>query len=126
MIKIVATALICACLILFFKKINSELTILMEIMSGIILLFLIFSHLQTTFSFFTDLINKTALDESLYKIVFKVMAVGYLVEFGAGIIEDFGLKGLSDKLVFAGKVIIISISMPIIYAVINLITELLT
>ena len=55
-----------------------------------------------------------------YKIIFKITAISYLVEFGAGIIDDFGLKSLSDKLVFVGKVVIFCMSMPIIYAVFNL------
>ena len=48
------------------------------------------------------------------------------MEFAAGAIEDFGLKSLSDKLVLIGKLIIIGVSMPVIYAVINLVTGLLT
>ena len=66
----------------------------------------------------------TGVDGSLFSIIFKITAIGYLVEFGAGTIEDFGLKSLADKLVFAGKIIILGISMPVIYAVFNLLKGL--
>lgn len=124
MIKIIAVAFICACIIIFLKNINSELTILVEIMSGIILVSMILPYVAETFGFFEELIALTGLSESYYKILFKAIAIGYTVEFAAGTVSDFGLKGFSDKLLLAGKLIIICVSLPILYAVVNLIAEL--
>ena len=49
------------------------------------------------------------------------MAIGYLVEFSAGVVEDFGSKSIADKLVLAGKVIIFAVSLPIIKSLLTLI-----
>ena len=51
----------------------------------------------------------------------KIVAIGYLVEFAAGILEDFGSKSLADKLVFAGKVVIFTMSVPILRSLVELI-----
>ena len=48
-----------------------------------------------------------------------------MVEFAAETINDFGIKGLSEKLIFVGKVVIFSLSLPILYAVINLLSGIL-
>lgn len=125
MIKIVIVAIIFAVIILFLKNIKSELTILVEIISGIILLSLAFGYLNETFEFFNNLIKLTGLDSEIFIIVLKVTAIGYLIEFGAGTIEDFGLTSLAGKLVFIGKLVIVGISLPIIYAIFNLVTGLL-
>lgn len=125
MIKIVIVAIIFAVIILFLKNIKSELTILVEIISGIILLSLAFGYLSETFEFFNNLIKLTGLDSEIFIIVLKVTAIGYLIEFGAGTIEDFGLTSLAGKLVFIGKIVIVGISLPIIYAIFNLVTGLL-
>ena len=67
----------------------------------------------------------TGVNKEYFAIIFKIIAIGYLIEFAAGTIEDFGLKSLSDKLVLIGKLIIIGVSMPIIYAIFNLVSGLL-
>lgn len=124
MLKIVAVAFVCACIILFLKNINSELTILVEIMSGIILVSMILPYVNKILGFFDELVALTGLNESYYKILFKAIAIGYTVEFAAGTVSDFGLKGFSDKLLLVGKLIIIGVSLPVFYAVIKLVTEL--
>ena len=48
-----------------------------------------------------------------------------MIEFATGTISDFGVNGMAEKLVFVGKIIIFSLSLPIVYAVINLLTGIL-
>lgn len=125
MIKIILVSLVFAVIIIFLKNIKSDLAILVEIISGIIVLTLAVEYLYDTFSFFTELINLTGLDSEVFTIILKITAVAYLIEFGAGTVEDFGLKNLSNKLVFVGKFVILGISMPVVYSVFNLFKNLL-
>ena len=125
MLKIVAIALICAVIIIYLKSINSELSLLATIGSGIIIIFLSAEYMANTFEFINKLINISGISADFYKILFKITAIGYLIEFGADTINDFGLNSLSNKLIFVGKLIIFNISLPILYAVFNLIIGLL-
>ena len=125
MIKILAFALICAIIIVYLKSINSELSLLASICAGCVLLFFLLDYLREILSFFNQLINISGIDKELYVIIFKITSIGYIVEFGSSTLQDFGLKSMADKLVFAGKIIVLYISLPIIYAVFNLITGLL-
>lgn len=125
MLQIAALAIICAIIVLYLKNINSELYVLALIGSGIILLYTAAGYISQTFDFFNKIINVTGVDGEYFGIIFKIISIGYLIEFAASTIEDFGLKSLADKLVFIGKIIIIGVSMPIIYAVFNLITGLM-
>lgn len=120
MVKIILIAMVCAILILYLKNINSELALLATIGSGIIILFFVFDYLTEIFGFINKLINLSGIDKDLYAIIFKTTAIGYLIEFSADTIRDFGLNSLADKLIFLGKIIILSMSLPIIYAVFNL------
>jgi len=124
-LKIVGVALVCAILILYLRSVNNELALPATIGSGIIILYLALSYVADTFTVISSLIDMTKVDGTYFGIIFKITAIGYLVEFGAGAVEDFGLKSLADKLVFAGKIIILGVSMPIIYAVINLLSGIL-
>lgn len=125
MIQIAAIALISAVLIVYLKSVNSELALLATVGACIIVLFYAFSYLGQVVEFFDKIADLTGIDNEFYKIIFKITAIGYLVEFAAGVVEDFGLKSLADKLIFSGKIIILSVSMPIIYAVFNLLTGIL-
>lgn len=125
MIKIIVIALIAAIIIMYLRSVNSEFSLLATIASGIILIFCALDYLSNTFDMINQLVSLTGIDSELYLIVFKVSAIGYLVEFSADTVSDFGLKSLADKLVLVGKLIIFSISLPIIYAIINLLVGLL-
>ena len=125
MIEIVLLSISCAVLTIYLKSINIDLFHLSLVASGIIIISSVFSYLNEIFDFFSYIISLTGIDEKLYKIIFKITTIGYLVEFGAGTIEDMGMKSLADKLTFCGKIIIFAVSLPVLYAVFNLLTQIL-
>ena len=121
MVKLVAIALVFGVIIIYLKSINSELSLLALVGAGIIIIFYTLEYLSNSFVFITQLVDSSGIDKDFYIIIFKITAIGYLIEFGASTMQDFGLTSLASKLIFAGKVVILSISLPIIYAVYNLI-----
>ena len=125
MVKIVSLAILFAITIVYLKSVNSELAPLALVGSGIIIVFLSLDYLVQTVDFFKQLVSLTEMGEENFSILLKVTAIGYLVEFGASTIEDLGIKNLSDKLVFVGKIIIFTTSLPIFYAVFNLLKRLM-
>ena len=125
MVKIVAVALLCACVIIYLKSINSELTLLATVGAGIIVLSFIFEYANNTIELFSRIANLTGIDKGLYSIIFKITAIGYLVDFGASTLADFGMNSLAGKLQLVGKLAIFSVSIPIINALINLLNGLM-
>ena len=125
MIKIFFVAIISAILIIYLKNANSEFALLVSVVSGLILTFLSLGYVSEIISFFNNIIEISGIDVTMFKLILKIIAIAYLVEFGADILIDFGLKGIADKLTFAGKLIIAITSFPIFYSVFNLLIELL-
>lgn len=125
LIKIIGVGLVTAVTALVLKATKPELAFAVTIAGGVIILIFAFDMLSASFQIFTDIAEKTGIDNSLVKIILKIVSIGYLVEFGAGIIEDFGNKSIADKLVLAGKVIIFTISIPIIRSLITLIGNIM-
>lgn len=125
MIKLVAIVIVCGIIIVYLKSVNSDLTSLALLASGIIVLSYGFQYIYQTYSLLSEIVNLTGINNEFYSIIFKITAIGYIIEFGAGTVEDLGLKSLADKLVFAGKACILVVSMPIIYAVFNLLSGLI-
>lgn len=125
MIKIVACAIVCVFILTYLKTINSEFFSVAVLGAGVIITALGIDYLTETVEFIQKLIDSSGINAKYFSVILKITGIAYVVEFGAGIIEDLGLKSISDKLVFVGKTAIFVASMPIIYAVFNLFSELL-
>ena len=125
MAKIIGVGLVTAIAALILKSSKPELAFAVTIAGGVIILIFALDMLGASLRIFTDIAEKTGIDQSLVKIILKIVAIGYLVEFSAGIVEDFGSKSIADKLVLAGKIIIFNVSIPIIQSLITLIGNIL-
>ena len=124
--KLVIIVLIFGVIIVYLRNVNTELAMLATISAGVIITFFSFNYLVKTYNFINDIVALTGIDYDFFKIIIKISLIGYIVEFGADTVSDFGLKSLADKLVFVGKILIFTLSLPIFNAVINLIKGLLT
>ena len=76
-------------------------------------------------SIFNKIAQTTGIDSALVKILLKMVGIGYLVEFSAGILNDFGQNSLADKLVFCGKILVLILAIPILESVLKLVERLL-
>ncbi len=125
MIKIVLIVILSSVVLYFLKSVNSELFVPALLASGIVLIYVSLSYVNKTFSFINEIIELSGVDKQIYKIIFKIVGISYLIEFGASAVEDIGYKSISDKLIMIGKLSILVVSLPIFYAVINLVLNLL-
>lgn len=125
LVRILGVGLITAIAALLLKSSKPELAFAVTIAGSAIVLIFSLELLSSVFGIFAEIGEKTGIDASLIKVVLKIVAIGYLVEFAAGVVEDFGSKSIADKLVFAGKVVIFSVSVPVIRAMVGLIGSFL-
>ena len=125
MIKILSIAILCTIIVVYLKEINSNLAIPALIVSGIIVILFSLNYLKNSFELVGKIIEMTSIDNKIVTSILKITVIANLIEFTALTIEDFGLKSLSEKLIFCGKIIIFSISAPIFYSVFEVIIGLL-
>ncbi len=123
--KIIAVGVISAFIIVYLKYINSELTMPVTVCSGIILLLTTASYVYDFIGELKNLTYLSEIDTGVFSIIIKIIAISYLVEFSASLIDDFGLKSISDKVVFAGRIIILTMSMPIVKNLVEVIVDLI-
>lgn len=123
--QLVGIAFITAVAALILKATKPELALAVTIAGSIILLLFVFEMLRGTVSIFGEIASQTGIDSALIKSILKMIGIGYLVEFSAGILSDFGQSGLADKLVFCGKIIVLVLAIPILESVLSLVVQLL-
>ena len=121
--QIIGIAIVVAIAAILLKNTKPELSFAIVITGSIAILIMALNFMADAFKIFKEIADLTGIDNALVKIILKILGIGYLVEFAAGIVEDFGYKSLADKLVFAGKVIIFTISIPILQSMIKLISK---
>lgn len=123
-VKIVIIGLLFAVIIVYLQSINKELALIATIAAGITLLISILSSLKEIFSLYSQIASTANFGDETVKLIIKITIICYLVEFAVGIIEDFGLKTLADKVSLAGRIIIILTALPIITTLVKIIANL--
>ena len=112
--KIVAIGIISVILIAYLKTVNSEIAVIAGVASGLLIIILSLTSVKDFVMFFSELSDKGGLDGSVFKLSLKIIAISYLVDFSSGVASDFGQAALGEKIQFAGKVIMITLAMPLI------------
>ena len=121
--KIVAIGIVAAILIVFLKEQKKEYAILLSIVAGVMLLLLTLTKLEPIVSVIQKLSLNIPIDTSYIVLILKVIGISYLIEFGKDICKDAGENAIANKIEIAGKVIIVSISIPVVTAVLETITQ---
>lgn len=123
--QLVGIAFITAVAAILVKSTKPELAVVITIAGSIILLLFVFEVFRGSISLFTDIAEATGLNATIVKTLLKMVGIGYLVEFSAGILSDFGQNSLADKLIFCGKILILVLAVPILESVLSLVGDLL-
>ncbi len=125
LIKIVGVALVTVVAFLLVKQTRPEIAMLISIAGSILIILLSINTLTSVITQFNKIFEATGVNASILLPILKIIAIGYVVEFGANICLDAGANSIADKILFAGKLIILLIALPIINRVIDMVVGLL-
>ncbi len=124
-IKIIGVAFITAITSILLKTTKPELSFAVTVTGVIVILLFIIDALQETLTVFSVIAQTTGVQNGLIKILIKIIGVGYITEFGAGILNDFGSNTIADKVVLSGKITIVLLSLPILQSLLKLMSGFL-
>ncbi len=119
--KIIGVAFITTFASILLKQTKPELSFAVIITGVLVILLFIVDALQNTLSAFSSIAAVTGIENGLLKVLIKIVGVGYLTEFGASVLQDFGSNSLSDKVTLGGKITIVLLSLPVIEGLLNMV-----
>ena len=125
LLKIVAVALVTVFANMLIKQTKPEIAIIISIVGSIIIILMTVNSMSSVITSFYSIFETTGVDTTLLVPIFKIVAIGYVAEFGANICADAGASSVADKILFAAKIIILLIALPVIKTVINMVVTLL-
>lgn len=125
LVKIIGVALITVFAHIIVKQTRPEIAMIISIAGSILIVIMAVNTLSSVVSNFYTIFEKTGVNTNVLIPIFKIIAIGYITEFGANVCADAGANSIADKILFVGKLIILLVALPIINSVIDLIMGLL-
>ena len=123
---IAAIALVTAFCVTVLREVKSELAAAVGLAGGIIVLLSTINYFTDIFSVISSIAARAGLATGVVTLLFKVIAVGYITEFSASVIDDMGMSSLADKVTLAGKLIIVCVSLPIVVRLFEFVAGMLS
>ncbi len=124
-IQIVSLALVATFLVIILKQYKPEFAILVSLLACIFIIIFAFEKIQTIINLLNDLIVASGINKTFFEILLKITGIAYVVELASTLCVDAGEKAIASKIEFAGKVLIVTMSVPIITTLVETITEVI-
>lgn len=122
--KVIGFGIIAVSLIIILKNQRPEIALMCIVASSVIILLFVFDELKSVIDLINSLMVNSSIDSTYIKIILKVIGISYIIEFGKDICKDAGESAIANKMEIAGKVIIVSLSIPVVASLIDIVTEL--
>ena len=124
-VKIIGIGLIAVVIILILKQYKPEFAIYVSLIAGIAILFISLTQLSGVLDLLKNISSKANINSQYLSLLLKITGIAFLTEFAVSVSNDCRETAIARKMDLGGKVIIISISIPIITALLETILKII-
>ncbi len=124
-IRIIGIGLIALIIIIMLKQYRPEYAIFISILTGILILFLVMDRLTGIINLIQTIQDKSSVNIQFITLLIKITGIAFLSEFAVSICKDSGEAAIASKIELGSKIIIISMSIPIISSLLEIILKIL-
>ena len=123
--QVIGIGMVATVLSLLIKQQRPELALAIPILAAITILMLAAPYLRSVVSMFEDIADRVGIEAQYLQIVLKIIGVAYVCQFASDLCKDAGEAAMSGKIELAGKIMMITMSMPIIYRLLGLVSSII-
>ena len=124
-IKIIGIGLISLILIIIIKQYRPEFALYISLIAGVLILYLAVDKITNVINLLKEICQMSGVNSEFLGILIKMTAIAYLAEFAISILKDSGESAIASKVELGSTAIIISMSIPIIYNLLEVILNIL-
>ena len=124
-ITIIGIALIALIIIIMLKQYRPEYAIFISILTGVLILFLVMDRLTGIVNLIESIQDKFSINTQFIALLIKITGIAFLSEFAVSVCKDSGEAAIASKIEIGSKIIIISMSIPIISSLLEIILKIL-
>ncbi|MDK2563162.1 stage III sporulation protein AD [Romboutsia sedimentorum] len=123
--QLVGIAIISTTLCLVIKKDRPEIAMFIAILTGITILLSVIFKLNFIVESIQDLAVRANIPSMYITLIIKLIGIAYLMEFAIQICKDCGEGNIASKLEFGGKIIVMTMSFPILLSIVEMIINII-
>lgn len=123
--QIVGIGLVAVVISIVLKENRPEFAVFVSIIVGIIILVSLLPNITAIFDYIKNLADKININLNFINILLKITGIAILSEFAVSVCNDANEKAIGSKINIGGKILIISMSLPIIRALLDVILKVL-
>ena len=123
--QVVGFGVMATIFIIFIRQSRPEIAQLLSVAVGVALIFYLLGYLKLIVDLITDLALEAEINAVFLRTLLRVIGVAYLAEFGAQICRDAGEGNVALKIEFAGKLIILVMTVPVLMSVLESIVNII-
>ena len=125
-LKIVGIGLLTLIITIILKEYKKDYAIYVVLIGGMIILLFSMDTISSVVGFIRNVyIGSGKYNDVFISLLLKVTGIAILTEYAVSICKDAGESAIANKIDFGGKIIIISLSIPIISDTLDSLTKLL-
>ncbi len=123
--KVIGFTILSLILIIVVRENRKDIAIILSLVSGIFIIMFAVNKLDEIVNLLNSLAEKSGLNKEFFIVILKVTAIAYMIEIAKSMCIDSKESALAEKIEIAGKVIIISISIPVITSLLSLLSDMM-
>ena len=123
--QIIGIAIISTALCLVINKDRPEIAMFIGILTGLIILTSVIFKLGFIIESINDLANKANIPSVYITLIIKLIGIAYLMEFAIQLCKDCGEGNIASKLEFGGKIIVMTMSFPILLSIVEMVLNII-
>ena len=124
-IKIIGIGITALIIIIILKQYKPEFAVYTSIIAGIGILLLSLSQMSSVINLLKDIASRASISSEFLGIILKITGIAILTEFAVSICQDSGESAIANKIDIGGKIMIITMSIPIISSLLETILKVL-
>lgn len=124
-VKVCAFCITAVILVTILKEQNKAVATMISIVAGVIVMLYVVTNIDGVFSALNNIAGVSSVESKYFALILKISGITYLIEFGKNLCMDAGETALGTKLEMAGKVMIVTLTLPILTEILNQIVGVL-
>lgn len=124
-VQLVGFGVASAFLSLTLRKTRPEMALVVSLAAGICLLLTIVGKMEEIVSLMNSLAQRAEISTSMLPLLLRIIGVAALCELGAQLCRDADEGGLAVKIEMGGKIMVLTMAMPIAISLVDLVLGIL-
>lgn len=124
-VRIIGVGLCAVIIIIILKQYRPEFAVYISMLAGVIIICMVMGKMTGIIDILKNLANKTSINNEFLILLIKITGIAILTEYAVSVCKDAGESSIASKVDFGGKVLIMSMSIPIISSLLETVIKIL-